>query len=386
MTFPQQVSRFFSDMIILQTLRNIYQDVSTDFDEGKGYISDVQLLEKTMFICRNIKNKAPIRFLLSCLTAKIDKPDVDIRKPYTSIPGTDHFSGRKYDESVVQQLVTEFCLPCNSTTAYLTPAFRNGNEVMQPGLKLEGRPPEVYTAMLDVLTAVYENRLQPEQLLREMYRQLIIVRDQQARRISELLDALGTTVGGQPLSSEQIITLVEQHLHCVNASRLPTLVVAAAYKSVGQHLGEKIKPLNAHNAADKQTGAFGDVEVTLKNDDSVATCYEMKDKRITRYDIDVALIKIAERIGLDNYIFITTEPVDEEVMQYAKLLYNRTGVEFAILNCVGFLRHFLHLFHRHRAGFLEQYQQLVLAEPDSAVSQPLKEAFLSLRSAAEVDR
>ncbi len=371
----------------LQVLRDIYIDVYSEFSEERVYIADDQLLERTMIICRNIKNKAPIRFLLSCLTAKIDKPEVDIRKPYTSILGVDSFSGRKYDETIVQRIITEFKLPCNNTTAYLTPAFRNGNELMRPGLKLEGRPPEVYIDTLDLLNAVYEGRLQPEQLLREMYRQLIIVRDQQTRRINELLDALSTTVGGQPLSSEQMITLVEQHLNCANASRLPTLVVAAAYGAVSKYIGETVRPLNAHNAADRQTGAFGDVEIVLMNEDRVVTCYEMKDKRVTCHDIDVALPKIAEQgIGLDNYIFITTEPVADEVTQYARSLYNRTGVEFAILNCVGFLRHFLHLFHRHRVSFLEHYQTLVLAEPDSSISQPLKEAFLSLRRAAEVDR
>ena len=374
-------------MDTLQILRSIYFDVYAELNEEKAYISDDELLEKTMFICRNIKNKAPIRFLLSCLAAKIDNPAIDIRKPYTSIGGGDSFSGRKYDESVIQRLVTEFKLPCNNTTAYLTPAFRNGNEIMRPGLKLEGRPPELYVEMLDVLNAVYKQRLMPEQLLREMFRQLIIVRDQQTRRINELLESLSTTVGGQPLSSEQIITLVEQHLNCPNASRLPTLVVSAAYQSVSQYLGEVIRPLNAHNSADKQTGAFGDVEVTLMNDNSVVTCYEMKDKRVMRHDIDVALPKIAEQgVSLDNYIFITTEPIDDEVMQYAKSLYNRIGVEFAILTCIGFLRHFLHLFHRHRVHFLEQYQTFVLMEPDSSVSQPLKEAFLSLRRAAEVDK
>ena len=374
-------------MDTLQILRSIYFDVYAELNEEKAYISDDELLEKTMFICRNIKNKAPIRFLLSCLAAKIDNPAIDIRKPYTSIGGGDSFSGRKYDESVIQRLVTEFKLPCNNTTAYLTPAFRNGNEIMRPGLKLEGRPPELYVEMLDVLNAVYKQRLMPEQLLREMFRQLIIVRDQQTRRINELLESLSTTVGGQPLSSEQIITLVEQHLNCPNASRLPTLVVSAAYQSVSQYLGEVIRPLNAHNSADKQTGAFGDVEITLMNDNSVVTCYEMKDKRVMRHDIDVALPKIAEQgVSLDNYIFITTEPIDDEVMQYAKSLYNRIGVEFAILTCIGFLRHFLHLFHRHRVHFLEQYQTFVLMEPDSSVSQPLKEAFLSLRRAAEVDK
>jgi DNA adenine methylase len=59
------------------------------------------------------------------------------------------------------------------------------------------------------------------------------------------------------------------------------------------------------------------------------------------------------------------------------------GVEIAIWDCIDFLRHFLHLFHRLRLGFLEAYQELVLAEPESAVSQPLKEAFLALRRAAE---
>ena len=53
-----------------------------------------------------------------------------------------------------------------------------------------------------------------------------------------------------------------------------------------------------------------------------------------------------------------------------------------ILDCIGFLRHFLHLFHRIRLQFLDAYQELVLAEPDNIVRQELKEAFLVLRRAA----
>jgi len=43
----------------------------------------------------------------------------------------------------------------------------------------------------------------------------------------------------------------------------------------------------------------------------------------------------------------------------------------------------LHLFHRTRTEYLNAYQTLVLNEPDSAVSQTLKEAWLVLRQAAE---
>jgi hypothetical protein len=367
------VNNPFSNVNLIHQLRNIYNEAYAFFQVEQAFIDDEQLLKKVMFICRNIKNKAPIRFLLSCLVAKLDNPTVDVRKPYTSIPGDDHFSGRRYDEGFVQQLIKEFNLPCNHTTAYLTPAFRNGNEVMRPGLKLEGRPPEIYSYTLEVLDAVFHEEIAVELLMGEILRQLIIVRDQQSRRINELLEALTTTLGGQPLSSEEVITLIEQHLNCPNASRLPTLTVAAAYNTVSGLLGEQIRTLKAHNAADRQTGALGDVEIVLTSEDSVVTCYEMKHKRVTIFDIDATLPKLAEHgVHLNNYIFITTEPVDDQVMVYAKSLYSRTGVEFGILNCIAFLRHFLHLFHRHRVQFLENYQSLVLSEPDSSVSQPLK--------------
>ena len=76
--------------------------------------------------------------------------------------------------------------------------------------------------------------------------------------------------------------------------------------------------------------------------------------------------------------------IDPLVAEYAATFYEKTdGTEIAIFDCIGFLRHFLHLFHRIRADYLNAYQTLVLNEPDSAVSQTLKEVFLALRQAAE---
>ncbi len=104
--------------------------------------------------------------------------------------------------------------------------------------------------------------------------------------------------------------------------------------------------------------------------------------------IDRALQKInntGKRV--DNYIFITTDVIEEGIREYASSMYERTGgIEIVVLDCISFVRHFLHLFHRLRSQFLSAYQQLVLREPDSAVSQPLKEAFLALRQAAESAR
>ena len=111
----------------------------------------------------------------------------------------------------------------------------------------------------------------------------------------------------------------------------------------------------------------------------------MKMKAVTIDDINVALTKIAShKDTIQNYVFVTTDKIDPEVREYAVQKYEETGgIEIAILNCLGFLRHFLHLFHRLRTAFLDAYQELVLEEPESAVSHTLKETFLSLRKVAE---
>ncbi len=164
-------------------------------------------------------------------------------------------------------------------------------------------------------------------------------------------------------------------------------MVTAAYLAVKDRVGETALPLHSHTAADRQTGSIRDVEITLINDERIITCYEMKDKRVTIIDIENAIRKIgtlAQRV--DNYIFITTDVIEDAVTQYAKSIYDKSGIEVAVLDCIGFARHYLHFFHRLRANFLDIYQSLVLKEPDSSVSQPLKEAFLVLRRAAEFDK
>src|SRR3989304_6242827 len=125
-------------------------------------------------------------------------------------------------------------------------------------------------------------------------------RNQRQRRLKILLEGLRRDASELPLPSEDIVKLIEQHLQCKHASRLPVLIVAAAYKAAAERLGEKVLRLNPHNAADKQTGALGDVEITLLGDDKVVTTYEMKDKVVTKGDIDIAIEKIASGAAIQN--------------------------------------------------------------------------------------
>jgi hypothetical protein len=193
-------------------------------------------------------------------------------------------------------------------------------------------------------------------------------------RIKILLTGVDRIPNALPLSSEDTVILIQQHLRCKRNSRLPALIVAAIFRAA------KIR-LTGYG----QNGLVGDIKIKLPSSEELVTRCELKNGAIEPIDIDRALQKIAAQgKHVQNYIFITTEPVSEDVRDYARSKYDETGgVEIAILDCIGFLRHFLHLFHRLRKDFLDQYQTLVLREPDSAVSQGLKEAFLALRQAAE---
>ncbi len=366
-------------------LENLYRKAAKNLSER--VIHSASLTEKIELICRCNTNKAPIRFLLSCLLAKIHNPKVDIRKPYTEIEGDDAYSGRQYDERYIDPLIYKYKLPCNPTTAFLTPAFRNLDRLLTTDLVLVGRPRDIYVFALEVLHAVHSKKEKPENILQDILRFLLVIKLEDEQRMEQLIADLKQDGDILPLASEEIITLLIQHLNCKGSSRLPVLIVTAAYQTVKDQIGEVNKLLESHNAADKQTGSIGDIEITLIDDDRVVTCYEMKDKRVTKIDIDIALQKLSKTNNkIDNYIFITTDFIEYEVAEYAKRLYEKVEIEFSILDCIGFIRHFLHFFHRYRHEFLNIYQSLVLSEPTSSVSQPLKEAFLALRRAAEADR
>ena len=348
-------------------------------------VDALETIERVKYVVRNEQNRAGVRLLMAALLAKIHQPEIDIRKPYTEIGTSDAYSGRTYDESYITDFIMKHNLPCNHTTAFLTPALRNRNITLTPDINLVGRPPKVYEDTLQLLTEVHTGQVSAEALLAETLRSLILYRDYKRLRLKVLLEGLNTSGNSIPLSAEAIVTLIQQHLATPHSSRLPVLVVAAAYGSAEKYLGERFLPLHSHNAADRQTGALGDLEVTLINESRVVTSYEMKTRRVTQDDIDLALQKIVTHgARIDNYIFITTDVIDREVSDYAQSIYEATGgIEVIILDCIGFLRHFLHLFHRLRPQFLDKYQDLLLEEPESAVRQELKEAFLILRKAAE---
>lgn len=349
----------------------------------KQFVKSNQIATLINSVCRCEGSKAPIRYLISAMLAKIVDSNIDTRQPYPKL-GDRSFAGRTIDEGTVQRFIHQYQLPCNDTTAFLTPAFRTIETAITKSTFEKCRPAYVYRDMMDILDYVELHPNVAKVILIQVLADLLLVKHETETRVSQLVEGISSN-RELVLSSEEITTLLQLHLKCKGSSRLPVLMVAAAYQAV-QHLTQETnKPLFSHNAADSQTGAIGDVEITLQGDDNTITCYEMKKKKVSTDDIYVCVEKILKQQQKpDNYIFITTECIDEDVKELASSFYNKIDVEITVLDCIGFINHFLHFFHRYRTSFLDHYQQLVLDEPTSAVSQPLKEAFLSLRRVAEL--
>ncbi len=249
---------------------------------------------------------------------------------------------------IITPLILKHRLPCNPTTAFLTPGFGNFNRPLGTDVEPVGRPQELYTALYALLEEVAARNESAVALLTDAIRILLEVRNERSRALQTLLAQTQGRKRPVLLSSKAIVDLIEQHLACRHSARLPVLLLASAYDAVGAQLGELRRPLWAHTAADKQTGSLGDLAVRLVNEENVRTVYEMKSKPVTQEDIDRAIQKIARATPpIDNYLLVTTNPVLPTVHQYAKNQYLATGgIEIAVVDCVGFLRHFLHFFHR----------------------------------------
>ncbi len=326
-------------------------------------------------------SRSGARLLLAGLLAKIDEPTADFRQALEV--GSDLFLAiGRHDDVRLTDFLDRHRLPCGAS---LFPVFGlpKAAPLFGPDTPIVRRRTAMFCETVSLLVDFGRVRASSLNALAEAIRRLVRLREVHAQRI-ELFRVRSGRAYDEALSSDAIVALLGQHLACRNASRLPVLMIAAAYRAVGGLVGEGSRPLLSHNAADEQTGAVGDVEIHLVGEDHVVTAYEMKLKPVARDDVDRAVTKVAgHQPPIQKYLFVTTEAAEPAVHEYAASIYDRLGVEMAILDCLGFVRHVLHFFHRHRMAFLEAYQELLLAEPESAVRQELKEAFLTLRMAAE---
>ena len=123
---------------------------------------------------------------------------------------------------------------------------------------------------------------------------------------------------------------------------------------------------------------MGDVEICLLGT-AVRYLYEMKNRQgVTVRCIEPAVTKIARYRAVSIIHLYPTEIIEESVANYAVKWYEETGARKSpSWTCIGFTKHFCALCSPRQPDFLNAYQEMVMTEPDSAVSQRLKRGLFS---------
>jgi hypothetical protein len=151
-----------------------------------SFITQSDIRDRIEYVCRCRSNRAGVRLLMACLLAKLDKPKIDPRKPYTEIGTADCFSGRRYDEQYISPFIIKNKLPVNITTAFLTPALRNIDHPLSASQELVGSPKELYIKAIQILDDVATGKIQTNLVLQEAIRVLIGMRNENEARIQSL--------------------------------------------------------------------------------------------------------------------------------------------------------------------------------------------------------
>ncbi len=154
------------------------------------------------------------------------------------------------------------------------------------------------------------------------------------------------------------------------ASRLPVLALYAVYtvllKEIHRYDGKQLKPLEAHSAADSQTGSVGDIEV-LNKDGTTFEAVEVKHQiPISKAIVDRAKQKIRGS-RLDRYYILTTsrqnnpsKEVTGEVENVKRLL----GTQMIVNGVVPTIKYYLRLLV-NPGSILPEYVKLL--ENDAAI-------------------
>ena len=151
------------------------------------------------------------------------------------------------------------------------------------------------------------------------------------------------------------------------ASRLPVLAIYAIYsvllRELHRYNNKKLKPLEAHSAADSQTGSVGDIEI-INEDGTLFEAVEIKhlipiDKSI----VDSAKLKIMGS-RIDRYYILTTsrkhEP-DDDVSEEVEIVKRSLGTQMIVNGVVPTIKYYLRLLESPGA-VLPEYVKLLVAD------------------------
>ena len=178
------------------------------------------------------------------------------------------------------------------------------------------------------------------------------------------------------ISDVQLITkLFENHFFysykdAKGGSRLPVLALFAIYSvlinELSRYKGKILKPLEAHSAADSQTGAIGDIEI-VNQDGTAFEAVEVKhDIQISSAIVNSAKQKIRGK-EVDRYYILTTHHQHEptkEILEEVEEVKRLLGCQLIVNGVIPTIKYYLRLLVNPGA-VIKEYTTVL--EKDSTV-------------------
>ena len=270
------------------------------------------------------KTTAYREVLLGCILARMSDRSIDIRKPYVN-QGRDAYNGRTLDERVVNPFLREARIPA-STGPYLN-VFRRSvvfDENTRAGLK-DKNGYDSFLAILKYLS-VRDDMSALNEILEYTLYKFVQLRDAAKIPLIRL----------QRISLEQYRVLIEGLLSAQTGGRFAVMLTEATFRAIKETYGlDWTIEVQGINVADKSAGAGGDI--TIRKGTTTLLAVEITERPLERSRVVATFqAKIAPN-GIDDYLFILRDPVDELVLQQARQYFSQ-GHEINFLEIQNWIR------------------------------------------------
>ncbi|MBK8898504.1 MAG: hypothetical protein IPN66_15170 [Candidatus Competibacteraceae bacterium] len=349
---------------ILDALNSAYEVAEENFNSKKYDYSISKDFKECIEKLSELSEKASTGFtnIVTCLAIKTALPDVDIRYHQVQIQDKTGrpagFNFRGLSEKVIYLWLNENSFE-GAKSGWQTRTFERPKPYM---LTYDENIGDIKEPFLKTFDYVEEKGESAKEALACLFQCQMVLRE--SKKITLSIP--------KTKDIQLIVGLFKNHFFhpykaSKGASRLPVLALYAVYSvlidQLDRYKGMELKPLEAHSAADSQTGAIGDIEIANLSTGEIFEAVEVKhDIAISERIIQDAAKKIMDK-SVDRYYILTThqncEPDEElgKVISNIKAMYNCQLISNGLIPS---LKYYLRLLSDPSLVFPKYVELLVL--------------------------